>query len=405
MLLKATGRPTEGEAAYVEALAVYKQLAADFPTRPEFRRALAGTHSNLGNSLHDAGRLKEAEAAHAEGLAIRRQLVAEFPTQYELRGALASSLNNIGYLFQTTERPKEATAAYAESMAIYKQLVAEFPDRPEFRLGLAKSHTNLGGLIVGAGRPKEAEADLAESMASYKQLVAEFPNRPEFRNELADGYNAMGGLLGDTGRPKEAEAAHAEALALIKQLAAESPELPDYSNNVASRLFVLAKAACMRRDFAAARRLLNEAFPYHQGALRAAPGNPTYRQIYRWSLVVLAASCAGQGDRPGALAAAAKLRDLGWDPAADAYGAAWTLVRCMATVEEGDKLDEAKRRAEIQFYGDQAMAMLRDAIAKGYKDAAPLRTDKELDPIREREDFKKVVAELEAAKEAPPKTP
>ena len=89
MLLKATGRPTEAEAAYVEALAVYKQLAADFPDRPEFRRALAGIHSNLGNSLHDAGRLKEAEAAHAEGLAIRRQLVAEFPTRHELRGALA----------------------------------------------------------------------------------------------------------------------------------------------------------------------------------------------------------------------------------------------------------------------------------------------------------------------------
>ena len=35
----------------LEALAIYKQLAADFPDRPEFRRALAGTHSNLGNLL------------------------------------------------------------------------------------------------------------------------------------------------------------------------------------------------------------------------------------------------------------------------------------------------------------------------------------------------------------------
>ena len=48
----------------------------------------------------------------------------------------------------------------------------------------------------------------------------------------------------------------------------------------------------------------------------------------------LAQSCAGQGDRPAALAAAAKLRDLGWDPAADAYGAAWTLARCVADCRE-----------------------------------------------------------------------
>ena len=385
---------------------IYKQLAADFPDRPEFRRALAGTHSNLGNSLHDAGRLKEAEAAHAEGLAIRRQLVAEFPTRYEFRGALASSLNNIGYVFQTTERPKEATAAYAESMAIYKQLVADFPDRPEFRLGLAKSHSNLAGLLVGTGRPKEAEAGRAESMAIFKQLVADFPNRPEFRHELADGYNAMGNLLGDTGRPKEAEAAYAEALALFKRLAAESPEFPDYSNNVAGRLFDPREGGSHAPGLRRGPPTAGRGVPLPPGR---APGQsgaiPTTGRIIGWSLVELTQSCAGQGDRPAALAAAAKLRDLGWDPATDAFVAAWTLARCVAIVEKDDKLDEAKRRAEMQFYADQAMAMLRDAVAKGYKNAEHMKTDKDLDPLREREDFKKVVAELEAAKEAPPKKP
>ena len=186
----------------------------------------------------------------------------------------------------------------------------------------------------------------------------------------------MGNLLGDTGRPKEAEAAYAEALALFKRLAAEFPEVPDYRNNVAGTLFNLAKAARMRRDFAAARQLLDEAFPYHQAALRANPSIPTTGRYYRWSLVELTQSCAGQGDRPAALAAAAKQRDLGWDPAADAYGAAWTLARCVPIVEKDDKLDEAKRQAEMQFYADQAMAMLRDAIAKGYKDAAHMKTDR-----------------------------
>jgi tetratricopeptide (TPR) repeat protein len=222
---------------------------------------------------------------------------------------------------------------------------------------------------------------------------------------LADGYNAMGKLLGDTGRLKEAEAAFAEALALFKRLAAESPEFPDYSNNVAGRLSTLAKAACMRRDFAAARRLVEEALPYQQAAIQANPRDPDYRQYYRNNLGDLAQSCASQGDRPAALAAAAKLHDLGWDPASDAFAAAWTLARCVAAVEKVDKLDEAMRRAEMQFYADQAMAMVRDAVAKGYKNAAYMKTDKGLDPLREREDFKKVVAELEAAKEAAPRKP
>ena len=108
----------------------------------------------------------------------------------------------------------------------------------------------------------------------------------------------------------------------MKQLAADFPKVPDYRNDVAGTLFNLANAASMRRDFAAARRLLDEAFPYHQDALQANPRHADYRQGYRNSLEELTQACAGLGDRPAALAAATQRRDLGWDPAADAYSAA-----------------------------------------------------------------------------------
>ena len=91
-----------------------------------------------------------------------------------------------------------------------------------------------------------------------------------------------------------------------------------------------------------------------------------------------------------------KGHDLGWDPANDAYGAACMLAQCMPIVEKDDKLAAPRRQAEMALYADQAMAMLRDAVAKGYKDADRMQTDKDLDPLRAREDFKTVVAELEA---------
>ncbi len=47
-------------------------------------------------------------------------------------------------------------------------------------------------------------------------------------------------------------------------------------------------------------------------------------------------------------------------------------------------------------YGDQAMQSLRQALAKGYKDAAQIKKDKDLDPLRQREDFRKLLGELEA---------
>jgi serine/threonine protein kinase len=399
ILLRENGRLREAESAYADALSVCKQLAADFPARPEFRQSLAGIHNNLGNLLFiDSERLKEAEAADAEALSIRKQLFADFPDRRVLRRALASSHNNLGWLFQTTGRLKEAEAAFGDAVAFQKLAAADFPNRPEFRLELAKYQFNLGNLLRDAGRLKEAEAVYGEALPIEKQLAADFPNRPEFRQELAGGHNNLGHLLRDTGRMKEADAAYTEALAIQKQLVADFPKVLDYRNGLAGTLFNLANAANVRRDFAAARRLLDEAFPYHREVLQANPRNSEYRSYYRNSLVVLAQSCAGLGDRPAALAATTKRHDLGWDPAVDAYEAAGMLAHCVPIVEKNDKLDATKRHAEKQFYADQAIAILRDAVAKGYRDIEHMKKDKTLDALRQREDFKNLLAELETKK-------
>jgi hypothetical protein len=54
---------------------------------------------------------------------------------------------------------------------------------------------------------------------------------------------------------------------------------------------------------------------------------------------------------------------------------------------------DAARLAEEE--SDRAMAWLKQAVAAGYKDAAQMRQDKDLDPLRERDDFKKLLVELE----------
>jgi hypothetical protein len=41
------------------------------------------------------------------------------------------------------------------------------------------------------------------------------------------------------------------------------------------------------------------------------------------------------------------------------------------------------------------VAALRRAVAAGYKDAAHIKQDKDLDSVRGRDDFKKLIADLE----------
>jgi tetratricopeptide (TPR) repeat protein/tRNA A-37 threonylcarbamoyl transferase component Bud32 len=399
-LLRATGRLQDAEAAYADALAIQKQLAADFPTDSEFRQGLVLSHNNLGNLLYSTGRPKEAELAHADALAIQKQLAADFPNRPEFRQDLARSHNNLGLLLRATGRPKEAELAHADALAIQKQLAADFPNRPEFRQDLGGSHKALGNLLSATRRLKEAESAHADALAIFKQLAADFPTRPEFRSDLAQCYINLGLLLRATGRRKQAELAHADALAIQKQLAADFPKVPHYRNELAGNLVNLALLDYSRRDFAQARRWLEEAQPHHQAALQANPRHPDYRQFYWNNLMVLTQSCAGQGDQAAAVEAATRVHDLGWDPPGNAYNAACALAMCVPIVETDDKASKEERDRQMQFYAEQAMTMLRDAVAKGFKDAAHMKKDTDLDPLRSRADFQKLLAELEAKAKA-----
>jgi hypothetical protein len=51
--------------------------------------------------------------------------------------------------------------------------------------------------------------------------------------------------------------------------------------------------------------------------------------------------------------------------------------------------------AEAKSEAEQAMAVLRKTVDMGYCNAADFRTEPALDPLRNREDFKKLLEELE----------
>src|SRR5262245_66148760 len=97
-------------------------------------------------------RLEEAEKAHDQALGIRQQLAADFPSRPEFRQELASSHNNRGILLYTTGRLPEAEQAYDQALSIRKQLAADFPSRRDFRQELAGSRRNRGGRVSDRGR-------------------------------------------------------------------------------------------------------------------------------------------------------------------------------------------------------------------------------------------------------------
>jgi serine/threonine protein kinase/predicted RNA polymerase sigma factor len=395
LLLYRTGRLKEAEQDYDQALNIYKQLADDFPSRPEFREELAQSQHNRGILLADTGRPEEAEKAYDHALSIDKKLVADFPSRPEIRQGLADTHNLRGNLLHHMGRLQDSEKDYDQAVSIHKQLAADFPSQPDFRVALALSYNNRGILLFNTGRLKEAEQDYDQALNIYKQLAADFPTRPEFRKALARSRNNRGNLLRDLGRLEEAERDYDQALTIQKQLAADFPDQPELHNLLAGTCVNLAFFQQKRGNWAAAKRLLLEGQPHHLAALKANPRHPTYRQFYRAHLAVLTSAHAAQLEQQEAVRTAETCRDLGWNAPADGYTAACGLSVSVPIVAKHDKLNDQQRQAATQFYGDAAMKMLRHAVNKGYKDVMKMKTDHDLDPLRQREDFKKLVAELE----------
>jgi serine/threonine protein kinase/Flp pilus assembly protein TadD len=233
ILLAEGGKGAEAEAEYRQSLALQKQLAVDFPAVPDYRKELAGSHQNLGNLLADLGKRAEAEAEYHQAIVLSRQLVADFPSVPIYRVFLANHHDDLGNLLRNLGKRAEAEAEHRQALDLRKQLVADFPAEPDYRRNLAANHINLGKSLSQLGKPAEAEAEFRQALTLQKQLAADFPAVPDYRNVLAEIHTELGGQLSQLGKREEAEAEYRQALALQKQLAADSPAVPDYRHHLA----------------------------------------------------------------------------------------------------------------------------------------------------------------------------
>jgi tetratricopeptide (TPR) repeat protein len=395
ILLSEAGRRPEAEPVYREAVAVWKGLAAEDPKNPDFAQGLAFVYNNLATLLRATNRPEDAEAGYREALAIRRRLASEYPGRPEYRQHLALSLNNLGVLLRRTERPVEAEKAYREALAVRKRLAAEFPSRPDLRDDLAQSYGNLGNLLRLTGRREAAEAEYRYALAIRKQLVADFPDRPDFREQLALGHGNLGVLLSDTGRAADAEGEYREALTILERLATDFPALPAYQDDLAGTLGNLANLHNDRKEFAAALPLIDRAVVHVRAAMAAEPKHPGYARTYwnnRWAL---AKSALGLGDHARLAVAAGDFARIGYDRN-DAYFALSWYLACIALVEKDAGLPEGRRRELAREYADRAVPLIPTAVANRGYGLADLKTRPEFSPLRSRDDFNKVLAELEA---------
>lgn len=397
----------EAKQSLDDALKIRADLARDYPRSGEFRQHLANSYSSEGDYFRTTSspkEIKEAIQAYSTAIDIQRKMVKEFNDRPDYSYELARSYINYGYLFSTSKRFMESECSYNSAQVILDKLVEKYGIRPDIRQALATCRNNQGLDLHAQNQHKKSKEAFDYAIMTRKQLTKEFPTRLDFRKELASSYNNLALLYVDIHNLKDAklpfslmdaELAYFEALKLKRKLVEEFPNYEILRRDLVETLINHVHLCNMRGDQKALRDSIAESERHLGVLLKSNPNNPIYRQMYLGTLQTLTYAHAGLLENVEAIRTAEKIRDLGWKPSTDAYNATITLCECTSIASRNSKLDSKKRKEAVRFYGDEAMNLLRNAINIGFNDIARLKKDSDLDILRVREDFQKILVELE----------
>jgi serine/threonine protein kinase/tetratricopeptide (TPR) repeat protein len=377
-----------------KAIQILDELERAHGEVAEYQSDLAAGHSELGALYFDTGRFDQAEAAYQHALAILERLAADHPEAAEYRRALATALDGSGSLYIRAGRFEKAQVSLEKGLAIWKQLAGNNSHVPEDRHGLAGVQLRLGATYGRRARPEKSESLLREALLTCQALVAEYADVPEYRYSLGLTYSALGGHYYNNMRQAgKAEAAHQQALQIYEELAREHPDVWEYTYELGRCRHNLASDAQLagRSDVA----LANGEKAIEILEQLVGRGHELAQSDVFDIRLFRAGVLAGRGDHARATEeanAVARHERLGH---VIHYNIACVFALSSAGAEHDGNFTPADRARLKTQYADRAMEFLHQAVAKGFENAPALKSDPDLAALRSREEFQKLVQEVE----------
>jgi tetratricopeptide (TPR) repeat protein len=306
-------------------------------------------------------------------LAILQTLMSQFPTVPDYQRTLARTHVNLATL--NCERGKLVEARTEEEQArdLLQKLAAQFPAVPDYQFDLAAARNNLGGVLNALGKWDEARTEYEQSQEIRQKLAAQFPAVPSYQIELGGSSCNFGMLLVDQGKSAESLPWFDKAIGALTAVHEKKPSDATAKLYLRNSYWNRAKALDRLHRYDESKKDWQEATD-----LSPRPPEPGFR-------AERAVSLARAGQVAEAVADMDELTRTGeWN------SDQWYTFACFYAVASGKDIDKK------QAYGDRAMELLRKAVQAGWKNGAHTAQDTDLDPLRQRDDFKKLLAELPA---------
>jgi tetratricopeptide (TPR) repeat protein len=367
------GNPAGALAEFEKALAIRQQLADAHPATAGYQRDLAASHMDIGILLsRTTGKQAAAIAEYEKSLAVRQKLADDHPAVASFASDVAGNYNDLGVMLSHARKPAEAVAAYEKALGIYQPLVDANPGVAPFQAGLAGSYGNYGLLLASLRKRAEAEAQYRKALAIQDQLATQFPAVARYQITRGGTYCNLGMLIRDSDQPGASLEWFGKAIGTLGPLYEHNSRQAQAKQFLTSSHKGRAEAYDRLQQYA-------EAVNDWDRAIQLGP-----RQQQGTLRVARARSQVSAGQ---VAAGVAQIAELAKNP--DWPAVAWydfARVCALASSKSGDM---------SQQYSDRAMTLLQKAVKAGYKDTARVKADADLDSLRGREDFKKLIQEME----------
>jgi tetratricopeptide (TPR) repeat protein len=365
--------------AHEEALELRTQLAADFPSVPGYRQDQAASHHNVGLVLRALKDLPEAQKHLEASHAVKEKLAKDFPRVPAYQRDLALSYTSLGAFLDDGGDSAAARSAFEQALRVRQDLAAAYPGVPDYRKDVIVSRCNLGLMVEKLG-------DKAAALKAFREAAAEADRLVE-DSSAAAVYRALQGHahLYVADRCKQAEK-YAEALPDYERaidILAKAPPAGEVDGRVDLRDSYRGRADVLHR---LGRH--DEAEAAWEQALALTP------PAELWAIRYERATALWRARRfaPAAAALEELVRPPETTPTRD-YEAA-----CLLALLATDAKDSADEPGVRERYASRCVELLRRAQAKGlFKDPAKrerFRTNPDFDALRDREDFRKLLAEV-----------
>jgi serine/threonine protein kinase/tetratricopeptide (TPR) repeat protein len=377
----------------MKAVAMLGELARAQPETTEYQRDLAASYSTLGLIYSDTARWEEASAAYRDALAIAEEQVRAHPEGTEYQYTLAKTYGASALMHYRSKDLENAEKRFQQAFDVLNTLVQNHPLDTNYQRLMATTQMNWGQLCITRGWLEKAESALQAAQSGYGRLVHAPDASPEDWQSLAQCDAVLGRAYRDGAKTERAEATQQQALEIFEKVAREHPDVLGYAFDVGRCFAELARTAdkAGRTDAALAR--LGQAIAVMEGVV--GKGFQPGRTHLLDARIDRAAMLAGRGDHVQATADAEAVARLGNLNSASVYNVACVFSRASAAADHDTKLSTADRARLKARYGDRAMEYLRQAVAEGWGNPSVAKTDTDLDPLRARKDFQKLLAELE----------